>query len=109
MKILLNIIGIMIFFINRYANRSKKAAAFSFEFWVKDNWPELSTVILLDIALMILLFHPGTEISFDKLFETLPFGLKVAGDLGMSFLLGLGLSAGFYSVFKKKVRDVNKT
>jgi Kef-type K+ transport system membrane component KefB len=105
MNWLLNLIGIMIFFINRYANRTKKTIAFSFKYWLKDNWPELATVLLLDLALMLLLFSEGTEVNFDALFSKLPFGLKVAGDLFMSFLLGLGLSSLFYNVFKKKVKD----
>lgn len=108
MKILLNFIGILIYFINRYANRANKTPVFSFKFWLKDNWPEVTTILLLDIALMILVFSPGTEISFDALFSKLPFGLKIAGDLLMSFLLGLGLSSLFYTIFKKKVRDAVK-
>jgi hypothetical protein len=108
MKILLNLIGMSIYFINRYANRADKVPSFSFSFWFKDNWPEVTTTILLDIALMILIFSPGTEISFDALFSKLPFGIKIAGDLLMSFLLGLGLSSLFYAIFKKKVRDAAK-
>jgi hypothetical protein len=108
MRILLNVIGILIYFINRYANRANKAPDFSLKFWLKDNWPEMTTTILLDVALMILLFSPGTEISFDALFSKLPFGVKIAGDLLMSFLLGLGLSSLFYSIFKKKVKDAIK-
>jgi hypothetical protein len=108
MKYLLNLIGILIFFINRYANRTKKTVAFSFKFWIKDNWPEMSTVLLLDVALMLLLFSEGTEVNFDDLFSKLPFGMKVAGDLLMSFLLGLGLASLFYKVFKHKIRDVKK-
>lgn len=105
MKILLNVIGILIYFINRYANRTKKTVKFSFKFWLVDNWPEMATTILIDVALMILLFSPGTEVNFDDLFSKLPFGLKVAGDLFMSFLLGLGLSHLFYTIFRKKVKD----
>lgn len=105
MKILLNIIGIAIYFINRYAKRQSKTIGFSFSYWIKDNWPELASTILLDVALMILLFSPGTEISFDTYLENLPFLAKVPGDLFMSFLLGLGLSSFFYSIFKTKVDD----
>ena len=105
MKILLNVLGVLIFFINRYNNRNKKTVAFSFKFWLRDNWHEMSTIILLDIALMILLFNPGTEVNFDDLFANLPFGLKLPADLLMSFLLGLGLSSLFYTIFKKKIKD----
>ena len=105
MKILLNIIGILIFFINRYNRRTKKTVAFSIKFWLQDNWHEMATIILLDIALMCLLFNPETEINFDDLFSKLPFGLKLPADLLMSFLLGLGLSSLFYSIFKRKLKD----
>lgn len=108
MKILLNIIGVLIFFINRFNNRNKKTIAFSVKYWLKDNWHEASTIILIDIALMILLFSPGTEVNFDVMFSKLPFGLKIAGDLLMSFLLGLGLSSLFYTIFKKKVNDAKR-
>lgn len=102
MKIILNIIGILIYFINRYANRTDKSVPFDFRYWLKDNWPEIATVLLMDISLMILLFAPGTEISFDQLFSSLPIGIKVSGSWMMSFLLGLGLSSLFYKLFKSK-------
>ena len=105
MKVLLNIIGILIFFINRYNKRTIKTKAFSLKFWLKDNWAETTTIVLLDIALMCLLFNPETEINFDDLFSKLPFGLKLPADLFMSFLLGLGLSSLFYSIFRKKIKD----
>jgi hypothetical protein len=108
MNWLLNILGILIFFLNRYNKRTLKTKAFSFNFWIKDNWNELITIFLLDIALMLLLLGPGTEVNFDDLLSKLPFGLKVAGEPLLSFLLGLGLSNLFYSIFKKKVNDAKK-
>ena len=108
MKVLLNILGILIYFINRYNKRGKKTIGFSLKFWIQDNWPEITTIILSDIALMILLFNPGTEVNFDDLFSKLPFGLKLPADLFMSFLLGLGLSSLFYTMFKKKIDDSKK-
>lgn len=108
MNILLNFLGIAIYFINRYANRAEKSKPFSFRFWLKDNWPEMLTVLITDIVLMILLFSPGTEINFDQLLSTMPIGVKVSGSLLMSFLLGLGLSSMFYKFFKTKT-DANKT
>lgn len=105
MNWLLNFLGVLIYFINRYANRTKKTVPFSFKYWVADNWPEVSTVVLIDIALMILLLGPGTEVNFDDLFSKLPFGLKIAGEPFLAFLLGLGLSALFYAIFKRKVNE----
>jgi len=107
MNWLLNIIGILIYFINRYAKRTKKTVAFSRKFWIQDNFPEVSTVILMDIALMILLLGEGTKVNFDDLLSKLPFGLSVAGEPFLAFLLGLGLSSLFYKLFRKKVKDAN--
>lgn len=104
MKWFLNFLGIAIYFINRFANRKQKTD-FYFNFWLKDNWPEVSTVILLDIALMILLLGEGTSVNFDDLLSKLPFGLKIAGEPLLAFLLGLGLSSLFYTLFKRKVKD----
>ena len=106
---ILNIIGIMIYFINRYAKRTKKTVGFSFKFWRRDNWPEAVTIILLDIALMILLLGEGTQVNFDDLFSKLPFGLQIAGEPFMAFILGLGVSALFYSIFKRKVKNAKGT
>jgi hypothetical protein len=97
-------IGIAIYFINRYANRTVKTTGFSVKFWIKDNFPELSTTILLNIALMIIIHQPGSEASFDKLFESLPFSLHLAAMPLLSFLIGLGLSAVFYRLFKEKAK-----
>ena len=108
MNWLLNLIGVMIYFINRYAKRTKKEIAFSFKFWIEDNWPEVATILLLDVALMILLLGEGTQVNFDDLLSKLPFGLKIAGEPFLAFLLGLGLSSLFYTIFKKKVNDTNK-
>jgi hypothetical protein len=105
MNWILNFLGVLIYFINRYANRSKKTVSFSFRYWLSDNWPEMSTIILIDVALMILLLGPGTEVNFDDLFSKLPFGLKIAGEPFLAFLLGLGLSSLFYAIFRKKVNE----
>ena len=52
--LVLNLIGILIFFINRYANRTKKTIGFSLKFWLKDNWPEVSSTLLFDLALIVI-------------------------------------------------------
>lgn len=104
--LILNIIGIMIYFINRYANRTKKTIEFSFKFWLKDNWPELACTILFDTALMILLLNKETMINIDALIaEYVPFiGLQVAVKPVMGLLIGLLLAKAFYELFKSKVK-----
>ena len=101
---ILCLIGIMVYFINRYANRTVKTVGFSMKMWLSDNWPEASTTILMNIALMIIIHQPGSEASFDKLFESLPFSLHLAAMPLLSFLIGLGLSAVFYRLFKEKAK-----
>ena len=102
MNWILNIIGMLIYFIQRYAGRRNKTK-FSFKFWLNDNWPELVTSILFNVALMLLLMQPETNINIDDwLKDNVPFALQIAIKPLFSLLLGLGLSAFLYGMFKKK-------
>ena len=101
---ILNTIGMLIYFIQRYAGRRNKTK-FNFKFWLNDNWPELVTSILFNVALMLLLMQPETNINIDDfLKENVPFALQIAIKPLFSLLLGLGLSAFLYGMFKKKTR-----
>jgi hypothetical protein len=104
--LVLNIIGLAIYFINRYANRTKKTIGFSLKFWFKDNWPEVSSTILFDTVLMILLLNKDTMINIDSLIaEYVPFiGLQIAVKPVMGLLIGLLLAKAFYELFKSKVK-----
>jgi hypothetical protein len=105
MNWLLNLIGIMIYFINRYAKRTKRTIAFSFKFWLRDNWAELVPVLLLNLALMIIIHLPDSAELIEKAFAKLPEWVSILGIPGVCFGLGLGLSSLFYEIFKKKVKD----
>ena len=99
---ILNTIGMLIYFIQRYAGRRNKTK-FNFKFWLNDNWPELVTSVLFNVALMLLLMQPETNINIDDLIkEHVPFALQIAIKPLFSLLLGLGLSAFLYGMFKKK-------
>ena len=101
---ILNTIGILVYFITKYANRTYKTR-FSFKFWLKDNWPELSTTMLINIALMMLLMQPETNINIDEwLKANVPFALQIGIKPAFSLLLGLGFSAGLYELFKQKTK-----
>ena len=101
---ILNLIGVMIYFINKYANRKNKTK-WNGLFWLNDNWPELATTLLINIALMLLLMQPETNINIDEwLKDNVPFALQIAIKPLFSLLLGLGLSAFLYGMFKKKTR-----
>jgi hypothetical protein len=102
---ILNIIGMLIYFIQRYAGRRNKTK-FSFRFWLNDNWPELITSILFNVALMLLLMQPETNINIDDwLKENIPFQLQIATKPLFSLLLGIGLSALIYKMYRKKTKS----
>ena len=103
LNIALNLIGIGIYFINRYIGRQAKGK-FSWSFWLKDNLPEFISTMLMNIALMILIHLPETSVSLDKLMTWLPFDLHLAGLPTLSFLLGLGLTSVFYQLFRNKTK-----
>src|SRR5690554_3570025 len=92
--IILNIIGIAIFYINRYDKR-KSENPFSFGYWAKHNWPELVITLLVNVGLMILLLLPETNVS-EWLTSNLPKGLNVAAKPATAFLLGFGLAWVLY-------------
>lgn len=101
---ILNLIGIFTYFINRYANRANKTK-FNFSLWINDNWPELASTLLVNIALMLLLMQPETTINIDDwLKANVPFAIQIAIKPLFSLLLGLGLSAFLYGLFRKKVK-----
>ena len=102
---ILNGIGIAIYFINRFANRKVKTVKASANYWLKDNWPELSSTLLINIALMILLLQQESQVNLDNsISEYIPFSLQLAIKPAMSLFLGLGLSALFYKFFRSKVK-----
>ena len=104
MKILLNIIGVIIFFLNRFVGRKDKNKELSISFWIKDNWGELLIIALFDLALMMLVFIGGIELNFEKIAPMLPEGMKIAGDGAMCFLIGLFLAWAFYRGYQKIIK-----
>ena len=105
--VILNLMGIAIFFINRYAGRTRKTK-FRWSFWWSDNWQEFSTTMLLNAALMYIIHLPTSAINLDAFFSELPFGLSLAALPTMSFLLGLGFTAIFYRFFTNKIKTLGK-
>ena len=104
MRIILNIIGILIFFISRFNGRKDKVKETSISFWFKDNWGELISIALFDIALMMLVFIGGIEFNFEKLAPMLPEGLKLVGDGAMCFIIGSVLAWGVYVGYQKIIK-----
>ena len=103
MKIIMNMLGILIYFLNRFANRRAKDKTFNVVFWLKDNWPEFSVIMLVDISMLILFL--SNDISIEAI-DVMPPIVAKLGDLTVSWLLGLGLSSAIYNVIRKKIREV---
>jgi hypothetical protein len=111
MKIALNVIGILIFFLVRLSGRKDKGSELSIKFWLKDNWEQLSAVVLFDVALILLVFQGGLKFNFEKIAPMLPDGVQLIGDAALCFLVGLFFAWGVYVGYKKMViekRDVTQ-
>lgn len=100
---ILAFLGIAIFFIAKYAKRKDQEKAFSFAFWLKDNWPESVTSILATIALLIIFLSPEAVYDFDSLIDKIPGVVSLPVKMVVSLLVGLGNSALLYKMFKTKV------
>ena len=104
LNVILNAIGILIFFINRFSGRKSKTKKFSLGFWLRDNFQELSTTLLLNVAFMIILNMKGG--SVETLILKLPVWLQDIGIPGLCFVFGLGFSHVIYQMYLKKVKDI---
>ena len=103
MKVIMNILGILIYFLNRFANRRAKDKTFSIVFWLKDNWPEFTVIALVDVSLLILVLSNDITITA---IDTLPPIVAQAGDLTVAWLLGIGLASAIYNIIKKKMKTL---
>lgn len=104
--VIFNILGIAISFLTKYNTRREQDKTFSLKFWINDNWPELTVIALFDAAIVGLLLLGDIQINVT---EFVPEWIAVIGNNAISFILGLGLAAGIYSIFKKKVAYIRET
>jgi hypothetical protein len=101
MKIILNILGILIFLFVRLQGRDK-SIPFSAKFWINDNWEQVIAIILIDVAMMLLVFEGGLKLSFAEL-PGIPKWIQLAGD-GVACLLVGGVFAYItYEAYKKLI------
>jgi len=103
-KIVLNVLGIVTFFLIRFLKR-KNTAEPSMSFWIKDNKWELLVIALIDVQLMIFVVIGGLRVDLTKLLPSLPGGVTLVGDLALPALCGWIISFGVYEALKKKVED----
>jgi hypothetical protein len=103
---LLNFIGILIFFINRFFKREDSSTSFDLKFWILDNFQEMSTTLLLNLAFMLLIQLAIKQNSIEVLFAKLPEWLTFLGLPGICFSLGAGLSWTLYELFQSKKNNI---
>ena len=106
MNWLLNLIGILIFFINRFWNRTNKVVAFDWKYWLSDNFQEMATTLLLNLAFMLLIGKAIKTGSIEALLLKLPEWVTFLGVPGICFGLGAGLSWSLYELFKSKKDNI---
>ena len=101
MNIVLNIFGVLIFFLVKLSHRKNKEQPLSIRYWLESNFEQLIDIALFDIALMMLVFQDGLHLNFEKIAPMLPEGLQLAGDGAMCFLVGLVFAWAVYNGYKK--------
>lgn len=106
LNIALNTLGIAVFFTDRYWGRIDKNKKFDFKYWLKDNAQEMTTTLLLNTSLMLLLFQTVKTESVDVMLSKLPDWVTLLGIPGLCLGLGAGFSWTIYELFKSKRKDV---
>jgi len=105
-NILLAILGLYITFTRKFVLRKSKNQ-FSFIFWLKDNWVELSQSLALLISLMVLLVLEDTVINLNKI--NIPLGeASVSPKPLLSFLLGFSVTEIMYWLNNRKKHWIKK-
>lgn len=99
-KWFLNALGIFIYFLTRYINRTDRAKEPSRAYWWRDNWPELIIILMFDVALMLLVIVGGVQLNFEKIFPAAAEWLTFTGDAAAAFIIGLLLSHMIYQAYK---------
>jgi len=106
MNWILNLIGILIFFLNRFFKKDDKTSVFNWNFWFRDNYQEMITTVLLNLAFMLLINQAIKTDSIEALLAKLPEWLTFLGLPGICFALGAGLSWTLYELFKSKKENL---
>jgi hypothetical protein len=103
--VIVNLLGIISFFLNRYDGRKDKVKEPSLKFWWNDNWAQLMNILVWDAILMTLLIFGGIKFDLTQI-EAVPKWLAVLGDAGISAGIGLfGAYAGYMMLRRKSGDD----
>ena len=103
-KLILNVLGIVTFFWIRFANRTDKTLQPLLKFWWKDNYEQLIGILLIDAAIIMLVFVGGLQLSLEKI-TTLPEWVQLSGDAAIFYLTGLVFALFGYEAIKKVILD----
>lgn len=102
--IIINIIGVLVFFLNRYSNRKVKDK-FNAWFWLEDNMIELAATLLINVAIMMILCLTEVEVNPSEFVtKYIPFDIIATGYAGkmlVSFLTGLVFASLAYGTIKR--------
>ena len=101
---LLNFLGILLYFLIRFGNRTDKSVKFSGTFWLNDNWVETVGTFVVNLILMLLMWQGGISIDIEKVAPWMPDGIAFVGDLFIYVLIGAVISHLVYEAFKTKVK-----
>jgi hypothetical protein len=104
MNWIVNILGIALYFLIRYGNRTDKSIKFSGTFWLNDNWIETVSTIVINALLMIIFSYNGFSIDYEKLVPALPDWVSITGDLVTYAVIGLLLSHLAYEFVNKIIK-----
>jgi len=98
---LLNFLGIVLYFLIRYGNRTDKTVKLSGAFWLNDNWVETIGTLVVNTILMLLMIKGGVTIDIEKIAPWMPSGISFVGDLFLYVLIGSVISHLVYEATKK--------
>jgi hypothetical protein len=104
MSWLLNLLGIVLYFLVRFGNRTDKSVKFSSAFWMNDNWVETMGTLVVNVIIMLLMLKGGVTIDIEKIAPWMPDGISFVGDLFVYVLIGGFVSHLVYEAFKTKVK-----
>ena len=103
-KIVLNLLGIVTFFWVRFANRTDKTKEPTLKYWLADNFEQLIGILLIDVAIVMLVFVGGLQLSLEKI-ATLPEWVQLSGDGAIFYLTGLIFALLGYELVKKTILE----
>ena len=92
-------LGIALSFFVKYAKRTVKEKTWSFTFWIKDNWPEV-TASFLSMFILLIIFQ-RTEFDSSSLVDNVSWIKSLPMDLVAAALAGYLNNTLWYAIVKR--------